>query len=72
MYLCIIYLCPTHLLQVDVIKSVCSNDNEFQDSMDDFRTKMLGHTMTMNTAIAMKKKILRAIDQIAEESLTAQ
>jgi hypothetical protein len=58
--------------KVDVIKSARSNDKEFQDSMDDFCTKMLGHTMTMNTALAMKNKVLQAIDQIAEDSLTAQ
>lgn len=47
---------------------MCSEDKLFQDSMDAFYTKMLGHTMAMNTATAMKSKILRAIDQIASDA----
>ena len=54
-------------MQVDVLKGAKPRNREFQDHMEKFRTKMMGHTMTMNTASAMKSKILRAIYQIAEE-----
>ena len=54
-------------VQVEVLKDAKARNRQYQDHMEEFRTKMLGHTMTMNTPSAMKSKILRAIDQIAEE-----